>query len=166
MSSRRPTAPLVLILLIAGFAILLMAADDEYAVPPPPFTEDIFPCTECHGEMEVNTERRELEMMHDDIELVHGPESRWCLDCHNPDDRDRLRLASGELIEFSVSYLLCGQCHGPKLRDWRAGVHGKRTGEWNGKKEYMLCVNCHWAHAPRFEPLKPLPPPKRPGEVR
>ncbi len=36
--------------------------------------EDYFPCTDCHADMEVNPERRELEEMHDDIELDHGPE--------------------------------------------------------------------------------------------
>ena len=43
-----------------------------------------------------------------------------------------LHLASGERVPFDESYRLCGQCHGEKQRDWRAGVHGRRTGEWNG----------------------------------
>ena len=30
-----------------------------------------------------------------------------------------------------------------QYRDWKAGVHGKRTGEWDGRKDYLLCVNCH-----------------------
>jgi hypothetical protein len=153
-------------MVLAGLAVLLTAAEDQYPVPPPPITEGYFPCSECHGEMELNTERRELEMMHDDIELAHGPESRWCLDCHNPDDRDKLRLVSGQLIDFSESYLLCGQCHGPKLRDWRAGVHGKRTGEWNGTKEYLLCAHCHDPHSPRFKPMAPEPPPVKPEDMR
>ncbi len=25
-------------------------------------------------------------------------------------------------------------------RDWRAGVHGRRTGDWNGHKAYLLCA--------------------------
>ena len=37
-------------------------------------------------------------------------------------------------MSFAESYVLCGQCHGEKLRDWRAGVHGRRTGQWNGHK--------------------------------
>ena len=89
-----------------------------------------------------------------------------CRDCHNPKDRDKLRLASGRLVSFKRSYLLCGQCHGPKLRDWRAGVHGKRTGHWKGKKEYRLCVHCHVPHSPRFKQLKPKPRPRRPAEIR
>ncbi len=86
--------------------------------------------------------------MHDDIVLDHGPTDRWCLDCHNPDDRDVLRLVNGRLISFDESYLLCGQCHGTIFRDWRQGIHGRRQGYWNGGKSYLLCAHCHDPHAP------------------
>lgn len=142
------------------------AADEEpgvFTVPPPPFSEDyIYPCTECHADMEVNTERRELVDMHDDIVLDHGPAERWCLDCHNADDRDYLHLVNGTLIGFDESYKLCGQCHGTIFRDWREGIHGRRRGYWDGAKEYLLCAHCHNPHAPKFQALKPLPPPVRP----
>ena len=29
-----------------------------YPVPPPPFSEDIFPCSDCHADLEPNPERR------------------------------------------------------------------------------------------------------------
>ncbi|MGB6867681.1 MAG: hypothetical protein WBE11_18510, partial [Candidatus Aminicenantaceae bacterium] len=38
----------------------------DIQLPPPPFSEGIFPCSECHADMEVNLERRELEEFHDD----------------------------------------------------------------------------------------------------
>ena len=79
--------------------------------------------------------------------------------------RDSLKLASGKLLSFKESYKLCGQCHGEKLRDWKVGVHGKRTGYWNGKKEYLLCVHCHSPHSPRFKPLSPEPPPVRQEDI-
>lgn len=130
--------------------------------------EDIFPCSECHDndELEANTERRELTMMHDDIVLHHDEEHRWCLDCHDTMNRDMLRLANGTLVPFEESFRLCGQCHGNKFRDWRAGAHGRRTGDWNGKKTYKLCVNCHNSHAPAFKPLVPMPAPRRPEAIR
>lgn len=137
---------------------------EEFPHDPPDL--EYFPCSDCHADMEPNLERRELEDEHTDIVLHHGPRERWCFDCHNPDDRDKLRLASGTLIDFEDSYRLCGQCHGPKLRDWRVGIHGKRTGEWNGKKKYYLCAHCHNPHSPKFKPLEPLPPPMRPGDIR
>lgn len=128
--------------------------------------EDYFPCTDCHADMEVNPERRQLEEMHDDILLDHGPEDRWCFDCHNPDDRDSLRLANGTLIGFDESYRLCGQCHGTIFRDWREGIHGRREGYWNGAKSYLLCSYCHNPHAPRYQAIEPLPPPVRPQFLR
>lgn len=139
------------------------AAGSKLQVPPPPFSEGIFPCSECHEpDMPVNTKRRELSMAHTEVVLQHDEEHRWCLDCHDAADRDFLHLASGEKVPFEESYRLCGQCHGDKYRDWRAGVHGRRSGSWDGEKEYLLCVHCHNSHAPRFAPIKPEPPPPRP----
>jgi hypothetical protein len=136
-----------------------------YPVPPPPFSEDIFPCSDCHADMEPNPERRELVDMHEDIVLDHAEGQRWCLDCHNLNDRDKLRLVSGEVIPFTESYRLCGQCHGDKFRDWKVGIHGKRTGYWNGEKQYLLCAHCHNPHSPSFKPLQPMPPPVRPENL-
>lgn len=133
-------------------------------VPPPPFSDGVFPCTECHVEKDLptNRTRRTLVDDHVDIMLKHDEEQRWCLDCHDATNRDRLHLASGELVPFEESYRLCGQCHGEKYRDWRAGVHGRRIGQWNGAKEYLLCVHCHSPHQPRFKSLAPKPAPLRP----
>ena len=141
------------------------AEGTTYPVPPPPFSEDIFPCSDCHADMEPNPERRELVDMHEDIILDHAEGQRWCLDCHNLNDRDSLRLVSGEVIPFTESYRLCGQCHGDKLRDWKVGVHGKRTGYWNGEKQYLLCAHCHNPHSPSFKTLQPMPPPIRPENL-
>ena len=137
----------------------------KYFVPPPPFTPGIFPCSQCHEGMPVNRRPRKLEQMHQDIALKHMP-GGWCFDCHNPDNRDTLRLANGKRVSFEESYNLCGQCHGTTLREWKAGLHGKRTGMWNGEKQYRLCVHCHWPHEPRFKPIKPLPPPVRPSDIK
>ncbi len=131
-------------------------------MPPPPFSEGIFPCSGCHAGMKPNRTRRTLTDFHTDIVLKHDEQHRWCLDCHDADDRDWLHLASGEKVPFEESYRLCGQCHGEKLRDWRAGVHGRRTGQWNGHKRYLLCANCHNPHQPRFKALAPKPAPRRP----
>jgi len=129
---------------------------------PPPFTPGIFPCSQCHDRAG-DPKQRELAF-HDDVqgELQHGPKSRWCLDCHDNARRDFLHLTNGELVPFTESYRLCGQCHGDKYRDWRVGVHGRRTGQWNGQKTYFLCVNCHNPHTPKFKALKPEPPPLEP----
>jgi hypothetical protein len=153
----------------------------------PPFSEGIFPCSQCHDGKSLvpNPARREL-VFHDEQQSVfaHDAEHRWCLDCHDLKNRDVLHLTNGDPVPFTESYLLCGQCHGDKLRDWRVGVHGKRVGRWDGEKTYFLCVNCHNPHTPRFKGvtevvaegkktvaptltlIKPEPRPRRPEEQR
>ena len=139
--------------------------DSDQLIPVESFSSDYFPCNDCHSEIEPNTLRRELVEMHDDIIFDHDSENRWCLACHNTIDRDSLVLAGGKLLGFDESYKLCGQCHGPKYRDWKIGIHGKRTGEWNGQKQYLLCVHCHDPHSPKIKSLKPMPAPRRPGQI-
>jgi len=135
----------------------------QVEIAPPPFSEGVFPCTDCHEpDLPVKGTRRKLKRAHQEIELLHDEENRWCLDCHSVVDFDKLHLASGELIDFEESHRLCGQCHGDKYRDWRRGVHGRRSGEWDGEKSYLLCVHCHPSHAPAFQPIAPEPPPQRP----
>jgi len=154
---------------VASNRILQQTAGKEQVdiqVPPPPLSEDIYPCTMCHADMEVNLERRELVDFHEDIVLKHDEENRWCMDCHDANNRDFLHSASGQLISFEESYKLCGQCHGPKLRDWKVGIHGKRTGSWNGQKQYLLCVHCHDPHSPKFPKMKPEPAPQKPGKIK
>lgn len=138
---------------------------EEIAVSPPPFSDGIFPCNDCHAFEKPNPERRKLEWHEDITEIFnHDSENRWCLDCHDLNKRDSLRLASGKLLDFKESYKLCGQCHGDKLRDWKVGVHGRRIGEWNGEKQYFLCVSCHNPHSPKFKPIKPEAAPFREDE--
>ncbi len=158
-----------LIILIAfaaliGFSISAPAAQhDEFPATPPPFTPGIFPCNNCHSGLPVNAKRRVLKDEHVDIKLRHAEQERWCLDCHSADNRDKLKLADGETVNFTESYRLCGQCHGNIYRDWKAGIHGKRVGYFKGgKRTYFLCVSCHNPHDPKFKPIKPLPPPIRP----
>jgi hypothetical protein len=118
---------------------------------------------DCHENEELNPKKRELEEEHDQLKLAHG--ELWCLHCHDLENRNMLRLADSGLIEFADSWQLCTQCHGKKLADWRAGVHGKRTGHWRGAKEYQPCVNCHNPHSPPFQPIQPDPPPRRPEQI-
>ena len=128
-------------------------------------------CRSCHAERGVADE---CATCHTDttgpfpyIVLNHAEDQRGCLDCHHPDDRDVLRLANGAKVPFGESYRLCGQCHGTQFRDWKRGLHGKRSGSWDGEKRYLLCVHCHRdPHAPAFPRMEPLPPPARPEEVR
>ena len=138
----------------------------EFPVPLTPLPKTITPCRACHGpekDFPVNFKRREDLLVHRNVKLLHGGVRVWCLDCHHHDNRDYLLpLSDGKLIDFEHSYLLCGKCHGTKYRDWRNGIHGRRTGHWNGEKTYYLCVSCHDPHSPKFKPMEPMPPPRKP----
>ncbi|TNF53830.1 hypothetical protein EP227_05325 [bacterium] len=131
---------------------------------------DLYPCSDCHDEdWEADPERRELDEPHNEIPgkfVNHDSENRWCLDCHSAQKRDKLILLNGELIDFDEYYRVCAQCHKRVFREWKMGVHGKRTGYWKGDQEYMQCVKCHDPHDPPFKPLKPMPAPRKPGKVR
>jgi len=149
----------------AAAARAVALSPGEIQAEPPPFSEGIFPCSQCH-DRPGDPKRRELSA-HEDVQSAfdHDSGNRWCLDCHDNDKRDMLRLASGTRIPFSESYRLCGQCHGDKYRDWRVGIHGKRVGHWDGERTYLLCVHCHNPHSPRFKAVKPEPRPARPEEM-
>jgi hypothetical protein len=153
-----------LCLFVTALGALAKETKQEYPVPPPPFTEGMYPCSDCHASMEANTKKRELKDEHTDIKLHHAETMRWCLDCHDTKNRDKLRLYNGQLIGFDESYRLCGECHGTVYGDWRAGIHGKRVGYFggSGKRTYFLCANCHNPHDPKFKPIKPEPPPLKP----
>lgn len=143
------------------------AGGGEYplAADPPVLSSEVFPCSGCHAGMEVNTRQRELHFHTEKKIRGHAEHERWCLDCHDPGDRDRLRLINGKKVEFVDSHRLCGQCHGSIYKDWKAGVHGRRIGYWDGPKRYYLCTSCHDPHSPGFKPLAPEPVPLRPEET-
>jgi hypothetical protein len=111
----------------------------------------------------LNVTVREMDEDHDEMDFAHG--NLWCLDCHDAEERDSLHLSDGSLVAFEDSWQLCTQCHAKKLPDWRAGVHGKRTGHWRGPKEYRTCVVCHDPHDPPFKPIAPKPAPTRPEDI-
>jgi hypothetical protein len=142
------------------------AGEELIEAAPPPFSEGIFPCSQCH-EGAADPTRRTLGE-HEAIQekLAHQGTRRWCLDCHDLANRDMLHLSGGELVPFTRSYALCAQCHYGKYRDWRLGIHGKRVGRWDGAKTYLLCVSCHDPHSPAIEPVRPERRPARPEETR
>ena len=105
-------------------------------VPPPPFSDGIFPCTSAtRGHAGQPHAPRALRHAHRHRAEARRPSTAGAWIVTTPTNRDQLHLASGEPVPFDESYRLCGQCHGEKYRDWRAGVHGRRVGEWNGAKQ-------------------------------
>ncbi len=114
-----------------------------------------FPCSRCHDSRAPDARPRALTEFHTQRVLDHGMEGGWCYRCHTEGDADHLHLADGTRVGFDAAYELCGSCHGDKLRDWRAGIHGLTTGFWLGDRERHSCPACHDPHQPRFPLMTP-----------
>jgi len=122
-----------------------------------------FPCTACHAALQPNPQPRKLNSPHP-AALQHGNGRIWCLDCHQLKDRDHLHTLAGQPVDFNDAYLVCGQCHFNRQKDWYFGAHGKRVGNWRGERVIYNCTHCHDPHDPSVKPRAPSkPPPVRAG---
>jgi hypothetical protein len=119
----------------------------------------LFPCSQCHKAMPLNPQPRKLVNAPHPAALQHGKGRLWCLDCHLGNDRDALHSVGGAKIDFDQSYLLCGQCHSARHRDWTFGAHGKRVAGWTGERQIYSCTHCHDPHDPLIQGRAPSKPP-------
>lgn len=143
------------------------SAEDHVAIEPRTPLLITFPCSRCHQHRTTNPTQRLLTEFHTarNKELHHGDAKGWCYHCHSETNIDRLVTASGKLVTFDEAYLLCGSCHGDKLRDWQLQIHGKTMGNWRGDKVRRSCTGCHSPHNPKFVALEPEKPPVPPDKV-
>jgi hypothetical protein len=126
-------------------------------------------CNSCHQHFESPEptrldRQRELIAEHAEIKLQHG-NNKHCQNCHHPKDRESFVDHVGQAIPYNKSEQLCGKCHGPKYRDWKLGLHGRRNGYWDesrGPSKRLTCVACHDPHWPTFKPIAPAPGPAHP----
>ncbi len=129
-----------------------------------------FDCYACHEKGKPPTLRFDtnqnliIPKEHSDIVMHHGSHERNnnCYNCHNESNLTLLQTRDRHEVQFTNSQLLCGSCHGPTLRDWEAGVHGRTSGFWDrslGAADRKLCVNCHNPHSPKFPGRQPAPGP-------
>lgn len=121
-------------------------------------------CSTCHTIRPPNPQNKtvkSLDEFHSGMAFSHGTVS--CLSCHNPTDYDSLQLADGSRVDFTEVMTLCGQCHGPQLKDYEHGVHGGLNGYWDltrGPQRKNNCVDCHNPHVPQFPKMQPTFKPK------
>ena len=121
-----------------------------------------YPCAECHQLFDLEDDQREPIGEHTTIKLEHGENNR-CANCHHLGNIEKLIAHDGGEIDPARSDQLCMKCHGPKHRDWAAGVHGRQNGYWDmnlGETKAVSCVACHDPHAPAFGSLHPAPAPR------
>jgi hypothetical protein len=123
-----------------------------------------WPCSRCHTPGAANPTERKLTEFHTQKVLNHG-NGGWCYRCHTMENIDKLHLQDGTLVSFNEAYELCGSCHGDKLRDWKAGIHGLTTGYWLGARQRRSCPACHDPHSPRFAQMTPEHAPPLPRTV-
>ena len=116
-------------------------------------------CSTCHSMKPPAPERKSgsiLTQFHQELRVQHG--SLSCLACHNSEDYDSLKLASGERIPFERVMDLCAQCHGTQARDYEHGAHGGMSGHWDttrGEQVRNQCTHCHDPHGPAFPRMQP-----------
>jgi hypothetical protein len=101
---------------------------------------------------------------HANIVMGHGSHDRnnLCFNCHNEQNLETLQVRDGRIVKFDNIPPLCGSCHGPTLRDWEAGAHGRTSGYWDrsqGPIQRLVCANCHNPHSPRIPTREPAPAP-------
>ncbi len=118
-----------------------------YPVPPPLVYQGLFPCQACHrkdirgvsSELDKRSflgkylrapdpRPRILVRMHRNINLAHA-DWMWCLNCHNIDERNYLRLISGDAISFEQSYRI-GSADSATDRSTTTGNWVFTAGEW------------------------------------
>ncbi len=96
---------------------------------------DYYPCADCHADEPVNPKERKLVDEHEDIVLEHGQGRFWCLTCHGTPQKNALTSLKGKPIDFDYAFVLCGQCHFQRQKDWYFGGHGKRAGAFPAPRE-------------------------------
>ncbi|MDP1662455.1 MAG: cytochrome c3 family protein [Phycisphaerales bacterium] len=118
-------------------------------------------CNGCHQIFKSGSPAGAALSFHQDVQLRHGLNDR-CVNCHDPENRERLTLRDGTAVSFKETAQLCAQCHGTVYRDWQRGTHGKTLGSWvtgSAAQHRLNCNDCHNPHAPKYEPYVPLPGP-------
>ncbi len=135
----------------------------DFEVIPSTKDTEMHPCSNCHQFVKSNLTPRKLDIPHDNFELQHGLHGKgqfWCFTCHDEKGSVSLKTLDGELLNFEDAYILCSQCHVTQARDWAFGAHGKRLGNWQGKRQVYNCTACHYQHAPAFKTREALAGPE------
>jgi hypothetical protein len=121
-----------------------------------------YPCTSCHEGVTLMADR--IPDAHRNIQPLHpSTTGATCSTCHVSEAVERLHVPGEGTTTMDHAYRLCAECHSPQVRDWAAGVHGKRLEGWTGRRVLMNCADCHDPHSPGLAPRVPYPGPRLPA---
>jgi hypothetical protein len=126
-----------------------------------------YPCTSCHEGAVLMADR--IPDAHRNIQPRHPSTTAFqCSTCHVSELVQLLSLPDGSTTTMDHAYQLCSKCHYSEVRDWAAGVHGKRLEGWFGRRVVMNCADCHDPHNPALALRIPFagPAPPRTGGSR
>lgn len=126
-------------------------------------------CQLCHMQKDLKfvPKKRQPERRHEIFSLKHGTQAMSCNHCHDKNNHNFLRATKAFPASFGNPSPVCFRCHSETFKDWRNGIHGKRTGSWRtedgnaAQRRQLQCVACHNPHSVPFKPMMALPPPVR-----
>ena len=122
-------------------------------------------CNLCHlkKKLEFIPSKHKPNREHNDYPLRHSKSEMSCNSCHDINNFNFLKSSKELSASFENSSPVCQRCHSEVFRDWRQGIHGKRSGEWMGKKIQNQCIDCHDPHSVKYKSVKARSAPVRPA---
>jgi hypothetical protein len=141
-----------------------IAAPEQVTLHPRPLPARADECNLCHlsKSLRFMPGKRVTELEHKGYPLEHGRIQMSCNSCHDANRSNFLRAVPMFPATWKNSSPVCQRCHAVVFRDWSHGVHGKRTGNWNGEKVQNHCIDCHNPHSVTYKPTQVIPAPVRP----
>jgi hypothetical protein len=122
-------------------------------------------CNLCHMTKSAKfiSKKKQTRLEHSQVEAKHGRKTLECNFCHDKNNHNFLNSTPKFPASFANPSPVCQRCHSEIFRDWKRGIHGKRTGGWQGsERQQFHCIECHNAHSVKFKDMVAKPAPVRP----
>lgn len=121
-------------------------------------------CSFCHIKKDRFFAKKStaLKLEHEGISHKHGKREMSCHMCHDINNHNYLIQTKGLQASFSNPSPVCARCHQERFRDWKRGLHGKRSGGWLVQtKTQFNCIDCHQPHSVKFPTMQTIEDPIR-----
>ena len=151
--------------LIFLFTTCAFAGESHITLKEHPLPARANECKLCHmaKQSQFISKKNRTHLEHAQIEAKHGRKILACNYCHDKNNHNLLASRTDFPASFANPSPVCQQCHAEIFRDWKAGIHGKRTGGWTGNERVQFhCIECHDPHSVKFKAMEAKPAPQRP----